>query len=141
MASTYLEAWGHETTTKYVGLVASGRKSTLKYVGLGWSERLTGAGFWCLPGVRPTSGQKKASRIPFLIFETRFPGGLPEVDFRAFSVSSRLGAYEYATIRGSGRLRAQKHDKRRMSGRLGRLKYCKLRMSGGLGIRNYNKIR
>ena len=93
--------------------------------------------------------------MPFLIFETRFPGGLPKVDFRAFSVSSRLGAHEYATIRVSGRLGGPKIRQitcvwkarcgksvrirnltahLRVSGRLVAQKYDKLRMSGRLGV-------
>ena len=89
---------------------------------------------WPLPHERP----KKGSRTPFLIFRTRFPGGLPEVDFRAFSVSSRLGAHEYVTIRRSGRFGAQKYDKMRRSGSLGAQKYDKIRRSGRLWAQKYD---
>ena len=88
----------------------------------------------------PLEPPKRGSRTHFPIFKPRSPGGLPEVDFRASSVSSRLGSQKYDKIRMSGRLVAQKYDKIRMSGRLGTLKYGKIRMSGSLVARNYDKI-
>ena len=55
------------------------------------------------------------------------------MDFRAFSVSSRLGAHKYAAILSrSGSLGAQKYDKKRRSGRLRVQKYYKIRRSGRL---------
>jgi hypothetical protein len=62
------------------------------------------------------------------------------VDFRASSVSSRLGTQKYDKIRRSGRLGSQKYDKIHMSGRLGAQKYDKLSRSGRLGAQKHGKI-
>ena len=86
----------------------------------------------------PHERPKKGSRTLFLILKTRFPGGLPEMDFRAFSVSSRLGAHKYAAIRRSGRLGAPKYNKMHRSGSLGAQKYNKIRRSGRLWAQKYD---
>ena len=44
----------------------------------------------------PHERPQKGSRTRFLILKTRFPGGLPEVDFRAFSLKNGSFAAEIA---------------------------------------------
>ena len=96
------------------------RRFTWNFMAFDGFQTLDFGAFLAPPHERP----KKGSRTLFLILKTRFPGGLPEMDFRAFSVSSRLGAHKYAAILSrSGSLGAQKYDKIRRFGRLWAQKY------------------